>query len=131
MLTIQNPRKDVHHINGFESGGYRLVDGGLSGEGLDYLSPEAPYYTFFWSYGDELARKIKVRIQREPITDDPFFIKPHDIHYSIRFYTKVENSPEWEEIWTDIINRKDIIDSKKFYLKMIASIESLKNRGLF
>ena len=130
MLTIQNPRKDVHHINGFESGGYRLVDGGLSGEGLDHLSPEAPYYTFFWSYGDELARKIKVRIKREPTTNNPDLIKSHGIHYSIRFYKKVENSPEWEEIWNDIINRKDIIDSKKFYLKMLASIEWLKGRDL-
>lgn len=131
MLTIQNPRKDVHHITGFESGGYRLVDGGLSGEGLDYLSPEAPYYTFFWSYGDEPVRKIKVRIKRKPINRDPMFAKLYGVSYGIRFYKKVDNSPTWEEIWTDVINRKDIIDSKKFYLKMLASIEWLKDRGLF
>lgn len=130
MLTIQNPRKDVHHLTGFESGGYKLVDGGLSGEGLDHLTSEAPYYTFFWSYGDELARKIKVRIKREPTTNNPDLIKSHGIHYGIRFYKRVENSPEWEEIWNDVINRKDILIPEKFYLKMIASIESLKNRGL-
>lgn len=130
MLTIQNPRKDVHHINGFESGGYRLVDGGLSGGGLDHLSPEAPYYTFFWSYGDEPVRKIKVRIQRTPVTDDPNRISRYGISYGVQFYKKVNNSPTWEEIWKDIINRNDIIDSKKFYLKMLASIEWLKKRGL-
>lgn len=127
MLTIENVRKDIHWLDGYECEGYKLVDGGLSGEELGYLSPNAPYYSFFWNLDGKPY--IKVLINRIPITDDKNHIELYGISYSIRFYKKNEDGSDWVQIWKDIINQTDIKDSKKFYLKLIASIEWLKNRG--
>jgi hypothetical protein len=128
MLTIQNVRKDIHWLDGYEFDGYKLVDGGLSGEGLDELSLQAPFYSFFWNLDGRPY--IKVVIKRTPITDDPNHKELYGISYGIRFHKKNADGTEWIEIWKDIINQTDIKNSNKFYMKMIASIEWLKNRGL-
>jgi hypothetical protein len=73
---------------------------------------------------------IKVLIKRSPITDDKNHIELYGISYGIRFLKKNEDGTEWVEIWKDIINHDAIKDSNKFYMKVISSIEWLKNRGL-
>jgi hypothetical protein len=127
MLTIENVRKDIHWLDGYECEGYKLVDGGLCNDGSPSIL-ENPYYSFYWNwYGRPY---IKVTIKRNPITDDKNHIELYGISYGIRFHKKNEDGSDWEQIWKDIINQNDIKDSKKFYLKMIATIEWLKNRGL-
>ena len=126
MLTIQNVRKDIHWLDGYECEGYKLVDGGLSGE-ESHTALYNPFYSFYWNLDGKPY--IKVLIKRSPITDDKNHIELYGTSYGIRFYKKNVDE-DWEEIWKDIINQNDIKDSKKFYLKMITSIEWLKNRGL-
>ena len=48
MLTIQNVRKDIHWLDGYECEGYKLVDGGLSNEDSSSIL-ENPYYSFYWN----------------------------------------------------------------------------------
>jgi hypothetical protein len=127
MLTIQNVRKDIHWLDGYECEGYKLVDGGLCNDDSPSIL-ENPYYSFYWNwYGRPY---IKVLIKRTPTSNDPNRISRYGVHYGIRFYKKNEDGSEWVEIWKDLINQNEIKDSKKFYLKLIASIEWLKNRGL-
>jgi hypothetical protein len=127
MLTIQNVRKDIHWLDGYECEGYKLVDGGLCNDDSPSIL-ENPYYSFYWNwYGRPY---IKVLIKRSPTTNKVNLIKSYGVHYGIFFYKKNEDGSDWEEMWRDIINQNDIKDSKKFYLKMIASIEWLKGRGL-
>jgi hypothetical protein len=127
MLTIQNVRKDIHWLDGYECEGYKLVDGGLCNDGSPSIL-ENPFYSFYWNYDGRPY--IKVTIKRNSITDDKNHIELYGISYGIRFHKKNEDGSEWEQIWKDIINQNDIKDSNKFYLKMIATIEWLKNRGL-
>jgi len=126
MLTIQNVRKDIHWLDGYECEGYKLVDGGLSNEDSSSIL-ENPYYSFYWNLDGRPY--IKVLIKRSPITDNPNHKELYGLNYGIRFHKKYA-AKDWVEIWKDIINQNDIKDSKKFYLKMISSIEWLKNRGL-
>jgi hypothetical protein len=51
MLTIKNPRKDVHHETGYESACFKLIDGGLTsndGSGNYDNSVECQYYQWTW-----------------------------------------------------------------------------------
>jgi hypothetical protein len=127
MLTIQNVRKDIHWLDGYEFNGYKLVDGGLSGE-KSHTALYNPFYSFYFNFNGKPY--IKVLIKRSPITDDKNHIELYGISYGIRFYKKNADGSEWEEIWKDIINHDAIKDSNKFYMKVIASIEFLKGRGL-
>jgi hypothetical protein len=127
MLTIQNVRKDIHWLDGYEFNGYKLVDGGLSGE-KSHTALYNPFYSFYWNLDGKPY--IKVLIKRSPITDDKNHIELYGISYGIRFYKKNADGSDWEEIWKDIINHDAIKDSNKFYMKVIASIEFLKGRGL-
>jgi hypothetical protein len=127
MLTIQNVRKDIHWLDGYECEGYKLVDGGLSNEDSSSIL-ENPYYSFYWNLDGRPY--IKVLIKRTSSSNDPNFKEIYGVYYGIRFYKKSEDGSEWVEIWKDLIEKGVIKDSKKFYLKMIASIKFLKGRGL-
>ena len=127
MLTIQNVRKDIHWLDGYECEGYKLVDGGLSGE-ESHTALYNPFYSFYWNLDEKPY--IKVLIKRSPITDNPNHKELYGVNYGIRFHKKNEDGTEWVEIWKDIINQDAIKDSNKFYMKVISSIEWLKNRGL-
>jgi hypothetical protein len=127
MLTIQNVRKDIHWLDGYEFNGYKLVDGGLSSE-ESHTALYNPFYSFYWNLDGKPY--IKVLIKRSPITDNPSHKELYGLNYGIRFHKKNEDGTEWVEIWKDIINQDDIKDSNKFYMKVISSIEWLKNRGL-
>jgi hypothetical protein len=127
MLTIQNVRKDIHWLDGYECEGYKLVDGGLSNEDSSSIL-ENPYYSFYWNLDGRPY--IKVLIKRTSTSNDPNFKEIYGVYYGIRFYKKSEDGSEWVEIWKDLIEKGVIKDSKKFYLKMIASIKFLKGRGL-
>jgi hypothetical protein len=66
MLTIKNPRRDVHHDSGIVIGSFKLVDGGLCKRGETASLLDNPYYSFYWSYNNE-PRRFKCFLERKPI----------------------------------------------------------------
>jgi hypothetical protein len=66
MLTIKNPRKGADTQSGIVIGAFKLVDAGLCNKGETASILDQPYYSFHWSYNDELHR-FKCYLEREPI----------------------------------------------------------------
>jgi hypothetical protein len=69
MLTIKNPRRDVHHDTGIVIGSFKLVDGGLcnkEGGVSNGSSIDCDSYSFYWNYNNE-SRRFKCFLEREPI----------------------------------------------------------------
>jgi hypothetical protein len=76
MLRIKNVRRDIGHDDGYQIGGFRLVDGGLHGAVSGNL--ENPYYSFYWSMGDA-KRRFKVVVKREPEDE----VSTHEVYYHL------------------------------------------------
>ena len=86
MLTIKNVRRDIGHDDGYQIGGFKLVDGGLHGAALGNL--ENPFYTFYWSAGDSVgsARRFKVVVKREPIDEVYYHLWIEDLRIDVRIH---------------------------------------------
>ena len=83
MLTIKNVRRDIGHDDGYQIGGFKLVDGGLHGAVSGNL--ENPFYTFFWSMGDA-KRRFKVVVKREPIDEVYYHLWIEDLRMDVRIH---------------------------------------------
>lgn len=83
MLTIKNVRRDIGHDDGYQIGGFKLVDGGLHGAVSGNL--ENPFYTFFWSMGND-KRRFKVVVKREPIDEVYYHLWIEDLREGIRIH---------------------------------------------
>jgi hypothetical protein len=101
MLTIKNVRRDIGHDDGYQIGGFKLVDGGLHGAVSGNL--ENPFYTFFWSMGDA-KRRFKVVVKREAedevyyhlwIEDLIMGIRIHDVRVMANLFTDRKRFYKW------------------------------------
>jgi len=101
MLRIKNVRRDIGHDDGYQIGGFKLVDGGLHGAVSGNL--ENPFYTFFWSMGDA-KRRFKVVVKREAedevyyhlwIEDLIMGIRIHDVRVMSSLFTDRERFYNW------------------------------------
>jgi hypothetical protein len=116
MLTIKNPRKDVHQ---FEFGEYKLVDGGLTsndGSGNYDNSDERLYYEWSWYHTDDDV-KFMVFLNREPVDG--------------KYLVRIRQSKHLPEIIHETsIPLRWISDSQAFYNWMIVKIETYKFNGI-
>ena len=116
MLTIKNPRKDVHHETGYEYAGYKLIDGGLTsndGSGNMKLydnSNECPYYEWTW-IDTTLGNKFMLFLNRkaEPETYD-------------KYHVRIFQSQKDTHIYENFIQKELLTDPEDFYVWMIRKI---------
>jgi hypothetical protein len=83
MLRIKNVRRDIGHDDGYQIGGFKLVDGGLHGAVSGNL--ENPFYTFFWSMGDA-KRRFKVVVKREAEDGVYYHLWIEDLRMGVRIH---------------------------------------------
>jgi hypothetical protein len=104
MLTIKNVRRDIGHDDGYTIGEFQLVDGGLHGAVSGNL--ENPFYTFYWSMGDDNKRRFKVVVNREPedevyyyyhiwIEDLRMGVRIHDVRVMSSLFKDRERFYNW------------------------------------
>lgn len=116
MLTIKNPRKDVHHETGYESACFKLIDGGLtSNDGSGNMkvygnSNECPYYEWTWlNYinGD----RFMVYLNREA----------HPEFYN-KYHVRIFQFKNDTHIYENFIQKELLANSEDFYEWMIRKI---------
>ena len=113
MLTIKNPRKDVHHETGYESACFKLIDGGLTsndGSGNYDNSIECPYYEWTWmNYinGD----RFMVHLNR----------KTHP-EFDNRYHVRIFQFKKDTHIYENFIQKELLINPTDFYEWMIRKI---------
>jgi hypothetical protein len=112
MLTIKNPRKDVHHETGYESACFKLIDGGLtSNDGTGTYNPnECPYYEWTWmNYinGD----RFMVYLNRETHPE-----------FDNRYHVRIFQSKKDTHIYENFIQKQLLANSEDFYEWMIRKI---------
>jgi hypothetical protein len=111
MLTIKNVRRDIGHDDGYLISSFRLVDGGLHGAVSGNL--ENPFYTFFWSMGDDNKRRFKVVVKREAedgvyyhlwIEDLRMGVRIHDVRVMANLFADRERFYKWmvDRIWDSL-----------------------------
>jgi hypothetical protein len=120
MLRIKNVRRDIGHDDGYQIGGFKLVDGGLHGAVSGNL--ENPFYTFYWTGGDGSGRRFKVVVKREPIDD---LIYPIDEVY---YHLWIEDLRMDVRIHDVRVKSSLFTDRERFYKWMVDRIkDSLSN----
>jgi hypothetical protein len=113
MLRIKNVRRDIGHDDGYTIGEFQLVDGGLHGAVSGNL--ENPFYTFYWSMGDDNKRRFKVVVKREAEDEVYYHLWIEDLRMDVRIHNvRVMSSL--------------FIDRERFYNWMVDRIkDSLSN----
>ena len=113
MLTIKNPRKDVHHETGYESACFKLIDGGLTsndGSGKYDNSIECPYYEWTWM---------------NYINGDRFMVylnrKTHP-EFDNRYHVRIFQFKNDTHIYENFIQKELITNPTDFYEWMIRKI---------
>ncbi len=113
MLTIKNPRKDVHHETGYESACFKLIDGGLTsndGSGKYDDSIECPYYEWTWM---------------NYINGDRFMVylnrKTHP-EFDNRYHVRIFQFKNDTHIYENFIQKELLTNPTDFYEWMIRKI---------
>jgi hypothetical protein len=113
MLTIKNPRKDVHHETGYESACFKLIDGGLTsndGSGKYDGSIECPYYEWTWM---------------NYINGDRFMVylnrKTHP-EFNNRYHVRIFQFKNDTHIYENFIQKELLTNPTDFYEWMIRKI---------
>ncbi len=113
MLTIKNPRKDVHHETGYESACFKLIDGGLTsndGSGNYDDSIECQYYEWTWrdtTLGDRFMLFLNRKAEPEMYN---------------KYHVRIFQTKKDTHIYENFIQKELLTNPEDFYEWMIRKI---------